>query len=88
MQNLIMAMAISGLLLVGRANAEPAAQSAVLKHQVVACMTKSMSADRALSYNDAMKTCKQRVGAPGNSQNRKDELAANTAPEASASKAP
>jgi hypothetical protein len=40
---------------------EPTSQRPTTKRQVLDCMTKRMSADRAVSYNDAMKACKDRI---------------------------
>jgi hypothetical protein len=40
---------------------EPASQTRTAKRQLLDCMTQRMSADRAISYNDAMKGCKDRL---------------------------
>jgi hypothetical protein len=50
-----------------------------LKRQMAACMNKSMSANRTLSYNDAQKDCKDRVLASGQNAIGKRALAANAA---------
>jgi hypothetical protein len=52
-----------GLLLLGAhtALAQPESRSAMLKRQINECMTRRMSADRTLSYNDAMRACKERL---------------------------
>jgi hypothetical protein len=50
-----------------------------LKRQMVACMTKSMSSNRTLSYNDAQKDCKDRIFANGQTGIGKRALAANAA---------
>jgi hypothetical protein len=39
--------------------APPARQAAIMKRQLVECMIKRMKANRTLSYNDAMRTCKE-----------------------------
>jgi hypothetical protein len=56
---------------------EPQSPPLSLKRQMVACMTKSMSANRTLSYNDAQKDCKDRVSAQNGIGKR--ALAANAA---------
>jgi hypothetical protein len=50
-----------------------------LKRQIAACMNKSMSANRTLSYNDAQKDCKERVLAAGPNAIGKRALADNAA---------
>jgi hypothetical protein len=53
----------TSLLLLGAhtAMAQPESRSAMLKRQVNECMTRRMSANRTLSYNDAMRACKERL---------------------------
>ena len=58
---------------------EPQSPSLSVKRQMVACMNKSMSANRTLSYNDAQKDCKDRVLANGQNGMGKRALAANAA---------
>jgi hypothetical protein len=58
---------------------EPQTPPLSLKRQMVACMNKSMSANRTLSYNDAQKDCKDRVLANGQNGIGKRALAANAA---------
>jgi hypothetical protein len=41
--------------------AEPANPSSNARRQISLCMTKRMSADRAISYNDAKKACEDRA---------------------------
>jgi len=41
--------------------AQPASVSANFKRQINDCMTRRMGANRSLSYNDAMRMCKERV---------------------------
>jgi hypothetical protein len=58
---------------------EPQTPPLSLKRQMVACMNKSMSANRTLSYNDAQKDCKDRALAAGQNTIGKRALAANAA---------
>jgi hypothetical protein len=58
---------------------EPQSPPLPLKRQMVACMNKSMSANRTLSYNDAQKDCKDRVLVKGQNGIGKRALAANAA---------
>jgi hypothetical protein len=58
---------------------EPQSPPLSLKHQMAACMNKSMSANRTLSYNDAQKDCKDRVLTSGQTGIGKRALAANAA---------
>jgi hypothetical protein len=53
-------------LLVGAqiASALPEKPAVIAKHQLSECMTKRMSANRSLSYNDAMRACKERLQPP------------------------
>lgn len=64
MQRFISAVAI-GLLLLGGADSSlaqpPQSRSAMLKKQMTDCMTRRMSANRTLSYNEAMRSCKERM---------------------------
>jgi hypothetical protein len=55
-----------------QAGAEPMSQSAINKRALTGCMTKRMSADRTLSYNAAMRACKELTQSP------KEALAANS----------
>jgi hypothetical protein len=52
------------------ATATPERAAVVAKRQLSECMTKHMSADRNLSYNDARRVCKEHLQPP------KDTLAA------------
>ena len=51
-------------------SAEPISQSALARRQINECMSKRMGADRTLSYNEAMRSCKATL-------QPKDSLAAN-----------
>jgi hypothetical protein len=44
--------------------AQPESPAVVAKHQLSECMTKRMAADKSLSYNDAMRACKERMQPP------------------------
>jgi hypothetical protein len=44
--------------------AQPERAAVLAKHQLSECMTKRMSANRNLSYNDAMRACKERAQPP------------------------
>jgi hypothetical protein len=64
--------AIALLMLVSlQAAATEPSQSAINKRALTGCMTKRMSADKTLSYNAALRACKDLIQAP------KDALAAN-----------
>jgi hypothetical protein len=59
------AVAFSSLLLGAHiAGAQPQSPAVIAKHQLVECMTKRMSASRTLSYNEAMRACKERLQPP------------------------
>ncbi|HEX3912668.1 MAG TPA: hypothetical protein VHW71_04105 [Steroidobacteraceae bacterium] len=64
---------MSSLLLLGAqlVQARPESRAMIARHQLSACMSRQMSLDKMLSYNEALRTCKQRLQPP------KDTLAAN-----------
>jgi hypothetical protein len=68
--------------------ADPAPQPLTNKRQMIVCMTRSMSANRTVSYNEALRSCKGRLDARSESGIRKDALVANSATEASNLKTP
>jgi hypothetical protein len=71
MKRSIKAIACSSLILGARiVGAQPESAAIIAKHQLSECMSKQMSANRSLSYYDAMRACKQRLQPP------KDTLAA------------
>jgi hypothetical protein len=74
MQRLMTVMGFGALMLIGAQAlaAPPPSQPTQIKRQMADCMTKKMSANRTLSYNDARKGCKERLQ-PG-----KDEVASIT----------
>jgi hypothetical protein len=60
------ALGLCGVMLVG-ANAvaaPPASQAVNSKRQLYECMARRMGANRTLSYNEAMRTCKERAQPP------------------------
>jgi hypothetical protein len=67
------AIGLCSVLLVGAhaMAAPPASQAAVMKRQLHECMARRMGANKMLSYNDAMRTCKERA------QPAKESLASN-----------
>ncbi len=73
MRRLSIALGGCSLILLGAysARAQPQSVAVVAKHQLSECMSKRMSADRTLSYNAAMRACKERLQPP------KDTLASN-----------
>ena len=78
MQRYISAVGMS-LLLLGGAHSSltqpPQSRSVMLKKQMNDCMTRRMSADRTLTYNEAMRACKERL------QPAKEALASIGAPD-------
>jgi hypothetical protein len=57
------ATGLCSLLLVGAhaVAAPPTSQAAIMKRQLHECMARRMGANKMLSYNDAMRTCKERA---------------------------
>ena len=74
MTRLITVMSFGGLMLIGAQSvaAPPPSPSTLMKRQMTECMTKKMTANKTLSYNDARKGCKERL------QPAKDEVASIT----------
>jgi hypothetical protein len=65
MKAYLKAVALGGLILGAQtAGAQPESPAVIAKHQLVECMTKRMSASRTLSYNEAMRACKERLQPP------------------------
>jgi hypothetical protein len=59
--SLALAMSLCSILLTAPAiAAPPESQSAALKRQINSCMVRRMGGDKTLSYNDAMRVCKER----------------------------
>ena len=73
---LMLAIGVGAMLTCAQAaNAQPQSRAVMAKHQLTECMSKRMAADRALSYNQAMRACKDQLQPP------KDTLASNDAGE-------
>ena len=70
MKRSLEALACGSLILAAQlVDAQPLSPAVIAKHQLSECMSKQMSANRSISYNDAMRACKQRL------QQSKDTLA-------------
>jgi hypothetical protein len=62
MRHAAIVIGLCGAVLMGSSwGAEPASQSVSTKRQIIDCMSKRMSANRLLSYNDAMRACKDKL---------------------------
>jgi len=62
MPRFMAAMSLLSVLVATHAIADqPVSQAALLKRQINGCMTRRMGADKTVSYNDAMRACKQRI---------------------------
>jgi hypothetical protein len=71
MNRVLTALAMTGLLIGARALAvdsigPPTMSKRQLITQMVGCMRKQMSANNAISYNEAMKTCKDQMNTQSN----------------------
>jgi len=65
MKGSIKMIACAGLVLAAQVGvAQPESAAIIAKHQLSECMSKQMSANRSLSYYDAMRVCKQRLQPP------------------------
>lgn len=65
MKYFLQAVFCSGLILGAQAvAARPESAAVIARQQLSECMTKRMSANRSLSYNDAMRACKERLQPP------------------------
>jgi hypothetical protein len=72
MKRTILAIGFSATLACAQAsNAQPQSRAVIAKHQLSECMSKRMAADRTVSYNQAMRACKDQLQPP------KDTLASN-----------
>ena len=58
------AIGLCSMLIGAHALAAPPATQAAMKRQLNECMARRMGANRMLSYNDAMRTCKERAQPP------------------------
>ena len=45
-------------------SAQPESPAVLARHQLSECMSKRMSANRSLSYNEALRACKERLQPP------------------------
>ncbi len=66
MNRVLIAIAMTGLLIIAQALADdstgqPTMSKRQLIAQLVGCMKKQMSANNAISYNEALKTCKTQM---------------------------
>jgi hypothetical protein len=65
MRRFVSAVGFSLILLGSHAaTAAPQSRAVIAKRQLSECMTRRMSANRNLSYNDAMRVCKERLQPP------------------------
>jgi hypothetical protein len=72
MRRIIWALGFSAALAaIQPANAQPERPVVIAKQQLVECMNRRMAASKTVSYNDAMRACKERQLPP------KDTLASN-----------
>jgi hypothetical protein len=72
MKRIILAIGFSATLaIVQTSNAHPESAAVIAKQQLTDCMNKRMAASRSVSYNEAMRVCKEKQQAP------KDTLASN-----------
>jgi len=73
MNQVLMVIAMTCTLLAGAQAlaADPSSPSRISRHQMVDCMMKRMSANKALSYNDAAKACINQL------KTQNDKLASN-----------
>jgi hypothetical protein len=62
MQRFMTAIGVCGAILSGAhaIAAPPASQSALVKRQIISCMARHMETDKMVSYNQAMRFCKDR----------------------------
>jgi Flp pilus assembly protein TadD len=81
MKVFLKAVACSSLILGAHAVvAQPESPAVLAKHQLTECMTKRMSANKTLSYNDAMRACKERLQPPKDVASINPVPAANRSP--------
>lgn len=65
MKRFLKAIACSSLILSAQTLcARPESAAVVARHQLSECMTKRMAANHGLSYNEAMRVCKERLQPP------------------------
>ena len=60
MNRVLTAVGVAGVLLIGaQTTADPRSPPPTARRQLLDCMSRRMSADKALSYNEAAKRCKE-----------------------------
>jgi len=66
MKRFLTAVGWTTLIFIGvhTALAQPESAAVIAKRQLSECMSRRMSADRSLSYNDARRVCKNRLQPP------------------------
>ena len=66
MKRFIAAIGLSSaiLLIAAAATAQPESPAVIAKRQLSECMSKHMSADKGLSFNEARRMCKERLQPP------------------------
>lgn len=65
MKRSLKAIACGSLMVAAQvAGAQPQSAAVIARHELSECMSRQMSANRNLSYNDAMRACKQRLQPP------------------------
>ncbi|HEX3948390.1 MAG TPA: hypothetical protein VHW95_00910 [Steroidobacteraceae bacterium] len=65
MRRFVAAVGISLILLGSQAaTAAPESRAVIAKRQLSECMMRRMSANRSVSYNEAMRVCKERLQPP------------------------
>jgi hypothetical protein len=66
MNRVLTAVGVAGVLLMGaQATADPKRQPPTARRQLLDCMSQRMAADKALSYNEAAKRCKELTKSKG-----------------------
>jgi hypothetical protein len=71
-------LAVSALV-AAQASADEGTANVPMKRQIILCMSKNMSANKTLSYNDAERECKQNLAARNPIVAAKRALTANAA---------
>lgn len=71
MKRIIVAIGFCAMLAASASHAQPENRAVLAKHQLSECMSRRMSASKTVSYNEAMRACKQQLQPP------KETLASN-----------
>jgi hypothetical protein len=61
MRHAVVVIGLCSAVIIGSACAEPASQSATAKRQMIDCMSKRMSSNKWISFNDAKRVCKDKL---------------------------